>query len=120
MDYCHNKKLVPFARHLRKEMTKEERRLWFGFLSGYRIRFIRQKVIGQYIVDFYCAKANLVIEIDGSQHYEESTMRNDAKRTEFFNSLGLTVLRIANNEITQNFNGVCEFINKTVEKYTNK
>ena len=68
----HNKQLVPLARQLRKEMTKEERHLWYDFLRMYPIRFSRQKVLGKYIVDFYSAQARLVVELDGSQHYEET------------------------------------------------
>ena len=70
MDRKHNSKIVPFAKELRKNMTKEERHLWYDFLKTYPVRFLRQKVLGRYIADFYCAKANVVIELDGSQHYE--------------------------------------------------
>ena len=72
-----NSKLKNFARSLRSNMTEEERRLWYTFLSGYPVRFMRQKIIGGYIVDFYCSKAKLVIEIDGSQHYDDSGMLYD-------------------------------------------
>ena len=71
MDRKHNNKIVPFAKELRKNMTKEERHLWFDFLKEYPLKFTRQKVLGKYIADFYCAKANVVIELDGSQHYED-------------------------------------------------
>ena len=71
MDRKHNNKIVPFAKELRKNMTKEERHLWYDFLRSYPIKFTRQKVLGKYIADFYCAKANVVIELDGSQHYED-------------------------------------------------
>lgn len=64
-----NKQLVPFARELRKEMTKEERHLWYDFLRTYSVRFTRQKILGRYIADFYCAEAKLIIELDGSQHF---------------------------------------------------
>ena len=83
MDRIHNKQIVPLAKELRKNMTKEERHLWYDFLKNYPVRFLRQKIIGNYIVDFYCSKANLVIELDGSQHYEESGIVSDLKRTEF-------------------------------------
>ena len=95
-----NKALVPFAKQLRKEMTKEERHLWYDFLREYPIRFKRQKVIGKYIVDFYCATAQLVVELDGSQHYEAENMKEDKERTAFLENYGLTVLRIPNNEVT--------------------
>ena len=83
MQSKHNKQLVPLAKQLRKEMTKEERHLWYDFLRNYPIRFSRQKVLGRYIADFYSAKAKLVIELDGSQHYESEAMEKDAERTEF-------------------------------------
>ena len=71
MDYKHNKEIVPLAKTLRKNMTKEEKHLQYDYLKEYPIRFIRQKIIGKYIVDFYCAKAKLVIELDGSRHYDD-------------------------------------------------
>ena len=116
MQYKHNKKLVPNAKQLRKEMTKEERHLWYDFLKEYPIRFLRQKVIGNYIVDFYCAKANLVVELDGSQHYEEENITKDNERTEFLEKYGLTIIRIPNNEVNNNFRGVCEYIDLLVRQ----
>ena len=83
----HNKQLVPLAKQLRKEMTKEERHLWYDFLRGYPIRFSRQKVLGKYIADFYNAKAKLVIELDGSQHYENDNMQKDTERTDFLKKI---------------------------------
>ena len=112
----HNKQLVPLAKQLRKEMTKEERHLWYDFLRGYPIRFSRQKVLGKYIADFYSAKAKLVIELDGSQHYENDNMQKDAERTDFLKKYGLTVIRIPNNEINENFQGVCEYIDSAVKQ----
>ena len=116
MDRKHNKNLVPFARELRKNMTKEERHLWYDFLCQYPVRFLKQKVLGQYIVDFYCAKANLVIELDGSQHYEPEELKKDAERTAWLAGYGLTVLRIPNNEVMRNFTGVCEYIDRLVQE----
>ena len=110
----HNKELVANARILRKEATKEERHLWYDFLRDYPVRFTRQKVLGRYIVDFYCASARLVIELDGSQHYEEENAAMDAQRTRFLEQYGLRVIRIPNNEVNQNFNGVCEYIDRIV------
>ena len=112
----HNKQLVPLARKLRKEMTKEERHLWYDFLRTYPVRFSRQKVLGKYIADFYSAKAQLVIELDGSQHYEDSNTEKDVERTEFLESYGLTVIRIPNNEVNSNFRGVCEYIDTVVKQ----
>ena len=95
-------------------MTKEERKLWYNFLRNYPVRFLRQKVIDQYIADFYCHDARLVIELDGSQHYEERGLLRDAIRSERLESRGLTVLRIPNNAVNQNFTGVCEYIDLIV------
>ena len=105
-----NPKLTDNAKNLRKNMTKEERHLWYDFLRDYPIRFLRQKVIDNYIVDFYCHEARLIIELDGSQHYEERNHIKDAIRTEKFEDRYLTVIRIPNNEINHNFRGVCEYI----------
>ena len=116
MQSKHNKQLVPFAKKLRVEMTKEERHLWYDFLRGYSVRFSRQKVLGRYIVDFYSAEAKLVIELDGSQHFDEANMENDAIRTQFLESYGLKIIRIPNNEIFQNFRGVCEYIDRVVKQ----
>ena len=116
MQSKHNKRLVPFAKQLRKEMTKEERHLWYDFLRNYPVRFSRQKILGRYIVDFYSAEAMLVIELDGSQHFEESTAEKDAERTAFLEGYGLKILRIPNNEVSKNFQGVCEYIDIAVRQ----
>ena len=110
MDRKHNSEMVPFAKELRKNMTKEERHLWYDFLKTLPITVNRQKVIGNYIVDFYIATAKLVIEVDGSQHYEEKGVENDAKRDVFLNGLGIKVLRYSNLDVNQRFEGVCEDI----------
>ena len=116
MQSKHNKQLVPFAKQLRKEMTKEERHLWYDFLRTYPVRFSRQKVLGKYIADFYSAEAKLVIELDGSQHYEELNLEKDTDRTTFLEGYGLTVIRIPNNEVMRNFRGVCEYIDGAVRQ----
>ena len=116
MESKHNKALVPNARNLRKNMTKEERHLWYDFLRNYPVRFLRQRVIGRYIADFYCAAAKLVIELDGSQHYEEENAAYDRRRTEDLEQYGIRVIRIANNEVSGNFSGVCEFIDEQVKR----
>ena len=116
MQSKHNKQLVPLAKQLRKEMTKEERHLWYDFLRTHPVRFSRQKVLGKYIADFYSAEAKLVIELDGSQHYEDSNVVKDAERSVFLEGYGLTIIRIPNNEITRNFRGVCEYIDAAIRQ----
>ena len=116
MEYKQNSKLVEKARNLRKNMTKEERHLWYDYLKDHPVRFYRQKILGKYIVDFYCADAKLVIELDGSQHYDPGEMEKDAHRTAFLEHYGLTVIRIPNNEVMQNFRGVCEYIDAYINK----
>ena len=91
-------------------MTKEERHLWYDFLKKLPVSFHRQKVIGEYIVDFYCASAGLVIELDGSQHYDENGKVSDAKRDEYMSNLGLNVKRYSNLEINDMFDSVCSDI----------
>ena len=116
MQSKHNKQLVPLAKQLRKEMTKEERHLWYDFLRNYPVRFSRQKVLGKYIADFYSAEAKLVIELDGSQHYEDKNTQEDEMRTAFLEGYGLSVVRIPNNEVSKNFRGVCEYIDLIVKQ----
>jgi len=105
-----NKKLTERAVKLRNEMTPQERKLWFLFLKNHEPKFYAQRIIGSFIVDFYCAKAKLVIEIDGSQHFEEQGMAYDRERTEYLESLGLRVQRFTNREIDQDFTSVCNKI----------
>ena len=95
---------------LRKNMTKEERHLWYDFLRGHPARFSRQKVLGKYIADFYSAKAKLVIELDGSGHYTEEGRQYDRERTAFLEEYGLSIIRIPNTEIHENFKGACDYI----------
>ncbi len=116
MDWKHNKNNVPFARQLRKNMTQEERHLWYDFLRTYPIKFLRQKTIGRYIVDFYCAEAQLVVELDGSQHFMDKYIGADEERTKYLEQYGITVLRIPNNEVFRNFRGVCEYIDEVVKQ----
>ncbi len=116
MQRKHNKVIVPAAKMLRKNMTKEENHLWYDYLRAYPVRFMRQRVIGKYIVDFYCATAKLVIELDGSGHYTEAGKEYDEERTNFLEGYGLTVIRITNTEIHNNFRGVCEYIDSLVKQ----
>ena len=97
-------------------MTKEERHLWYDFLRTYPIRFLRQKVIDNYIVVFYCREARLIIELDGSQHYEEKGLLKDKIRTEKIENRNLTVIRVPNNEVNKNFRSVCEYIDFFVKE----
>ena len=118
MYHPRNDQLLSNARKLRREMTKEEGILWYQFLRAYPMRFRRQEIIGNYIADFYCSKAKLVIELDGSQHYEKAQQLHDAIRTEHMTELGLTVLRIPNNAVNSNLSGVCDYIDKAVGELT--
>ena len=112
----HNPELTSNAKALRKAMTKEENRLWYQFLRGYPVRFYRQKVLGRYIVDFYCAKARLVVELDGSQHFEADGLARDAARDRFLRDYGLTVLHFPNNDVNERFRAVCEAIDLAVKE----
>ena len=96
-------------------MTREEKHLWYDFLRNYPIRFLRQKVIDNYIADFYCHDARLVIELDGSQHYSDKGLIKDKIRTEVIESRNIKVVHIPNSEINRNFNGVCEYIDMLVK-----
>ena len=112
----YNKANIPFAKALRKNMTPWERKLWYEYLRDYPVRFQRQKAIGNYIVDFYCAKAQLVIELDGGGHYTPEQAKKDNLRTKELEAMNLNVLRICNLDIDQNFRGVCEYIDIVVKK----
>ena len=108
---------VVLARNLRKNMTPWERKLWYEFLREYPVRFQRQKPIGDFIVDFYCAKARLIVELDGSQHYSKTDMLKDKIRTEKLEKFNLTVIRIPNSEIDENFAEICDYIDDYVRKH---
>ena len=108
--------LTPYAQKLRREMTKEERHLWYDFLAALPIHFRRQKVLGRYIVDFYCADARLVIELDGGQHYEDTAQRRDAVRDLWMKRQSLAVLRYSNADIEENFEGVCADIIRYISR----
>ena len=107
MNQTNNPKLRKSAQKLRREMTKEERRLWYDFLKQLPVTINRQKVIGRFIVDFYCASAKLVIELDGSQHYESEGAAPDRERDRALEQLGITVVRYSNDDVNRNFDGVC-------------
>ena len=111
----YNKANIPLAKALRKNMTPWERKLWYEFLREYPIRFQRQKAIGNYIADFYCAKASLIVELDGGGHYTAEQMEKDEVRTTELGEINLKVLKICNLDIDRNFSGVCEYIDLTVK-----
>ena len=110
-----NGNLTELSRTLRKNATKEENLLWFRFLRKYPVRFHRQYVIENYIVDFYCHKAKLVVELDGSQHCDPDEMEYDRKRTKYLHSQGLEVLRFSNLDVMRQFQSVCEEIDNAVK-----
>ena len=118
MSLSYDAKLIDRAKALRKDPTPQERRLWYDFLRAYPVRFQRQRVIDSYIVDFYCHKARLVIEIDGSQHYEPQEQEYDAQRTAALEKQGLLVIRFSNREINLQFQAVCEKIDQLVREMT--
>ncbi len=109
-----NKKLKGFSRALRNNATEQENRLWYQMLRTYPVQFNRQRVIGDFIVDFYCDKAKLVIELDGSQHYQVTGEAKDIKRDAHLESLGLKVLRFSNADVNEHFYEVCTVIDNTV------
>ncbi len=116
MEHRYNQKLVPNARYLRKNMTPEERHLWYDFLRNYPVRFKRQMILGNYVADFYCAKAKLVIELDGNQHDWEGVDSYDRVRTDYMEkNFGLAVIRISNDDIWRNFHDVCKYIDNLVK-----
>ena len=112
----HNQRLTSRSQQLRKNMTKEERRLWYEYLRSYPVRFRRQVTCGTYILDFYCAAAKLAVELDGSGHYEENQQVYDEKRRIFFENMGIHILRFANTDVMQNLSGVCQMIDRIVNE----
>ena len=115
MNKTNNKKLTSISQTLRRNMTAEERHLWYDFLKTLPVTVHRQKVIGNYVVDFYCAAIKTVIEIDGSQHYFKKGIESDKERDEYLSRLGIKVLRYSNLDIRRNFKGVCEYIDSVVK-----
>ena len=117
MSLDYNKKNITLAKNLRKNATPQEKHLWYDFLANYEIRFQRQKAINNFIADFYCHKAKLVIEIDGSGHYTDKSIKADEFRTDILEGLGLKIIRFTNDQINKNFRGVCEYIDATVKAF---
>ena len=112
----HNPKLTLYARHLRKNMTKEECEVWYKYLRKYPYQFRRQVTIGEYILDFYCAEAKLAVELDGSQHFTAEGKRHDETRTRFLESQGIRVLRYSNSTVMKNLQSVCSDIDRVVRQ----
>lgn len=115
MSLPYNGDLIKYAKELRKNATPWERKLWCYFLKDYSVRFQRQKVICNYIVDFYCAKANLAIELDGGGHFTEEKMKSDCKRTDSLLKLNVKVIRFSNLDVDKNFYEVCSQIDREVK-----
>ena len=111
----YDSRLKKNARALRGDMTPQERRLWYTFLRAYPVKFYRQRIVGNYIVDFYCPRAALAVELDGSQHFESSGVRHDMRRDAELTAMGLLVLRFSNEEVNRNFSAVCAEIDRHVK-----
>ena len=107
MNEIHNKKLTGISKILRRNMTPEEKHLWYDFLKDLPVTVNRQKVIGNYVVDFYCARTKIVIELDGSQHYDSNGQKSDSERDKYLRELGITVLRYSNSDIHHKFDSIC-------------
>ncbi|MBR3763735.1 MAG: endonuclease domain-containing protein [Clostridia bacterium] len=111
-----NPAILPRARALRKNMTPQERHLWYDFLRDYPVKIYKQRPIESFIADFYCSSALLVIEIDGSQHFTEQGLAYDRERSAIFQSYGIQVIRFTNHEVDTQFNSVCSQIMRTIKE----
>ena len=116
MSLPYNKELIPLAKQLRNNATPQENRLWYEYLKDYPLRFQRQKVIHEFIVDFYCHSARLVIELDGDQHGQPEKALRDVIRTKELESMGLRVLRFTNHEVDNSLEAVCYSINRAIRE----
>ena len=112
----YNRKMRERTRELRKNMTPQEKHLWYDYLSTYDIKIYRQRSIGGFIVDFYCSKVKLAIEIDGSQHYTEEGIEYDKERNFVLKKYGVETIRFSNLDIDRNFEGVCQEIDKVIKE----
>ncbi|MBR5225716.1 MAG: endonuclease domain-containing protein [Clostridia bacterium] len=110
----YERKMIPRAKELRKTMTPQETKLWYGFLKNYPVRFQRQKTISSFIADFYCFKAKLIVEVDGAQHYTAQGKAYDLERSAILDRYGLMVIRFTNQEVEEHFQSVCTRIARTV------
>lgn len=111
----YNGKLLPYARRLRREMTPHERKLWYMFLRHYPVKIYKQRIIGSFIVDFYCASACLAIELDGSQHYTPEALAYDFERSVYLTKQGVEVLRYTNSDVDTDFDTVCHHIDQQIQ-----
>ena len=116
MSLKYEHKNIAYAKELRKNATAEEKHLWYDFLSKYPVRFQRQKAIDHFIADFYCHRAKLIVELDGSQHFSPEGMSRDKFRTETLEGYDLKIIRFTNRDIRENFRGVCEYIDLVVNE----
>ena len=119
-DMRHDPKLTSRAQQLRRNMTKEERRLWYEYLRTYPYQFRRQVAVGNYILDFYCAAARLAVELDGSQHFSEAGWKYDQNRTADLENRGILVIRFSNTEVLRNLSGVCRQIDMAIANRVNR
>jgi len=114
MSLNYDKTLIPYAKKLRREMTRQEKHLWYDFLSGYPVRFQRQKTIDRFIADFYCHKAKLIIELDDSRNYTAHGTEYNDEKTAALTDLGLRIIRFSSFDIDKNFDAVCWAIDAAV------
>ena len=115
-----NNKLLNVAKILRRNMTRQEKHLWYGFLRYYPVKIYKQRIIDHFIADFYCHSARLVIELDGSQHYTNRGKTHDSARTEILEKYGICVLRFSNKDVDDNFEGVCRMIDRVINERIEK
>ena len=114
-----NNNLLHIAKMLRRNMTRQEKHLWYDFLQHYPVKIYKQRIIDNFIADFYCHQARLVIELDGSQHYTQQGSAYDAARSEILERYGLYVLRFSNKDVEEQFEGVCCMIDETIKERMN-
>ena len=110
-----NPELKEYAVKMRKNQTSEEKKVWYQILKGRVPKFHRQRIIGNYIVDFFCPKLKLIIEIDGYQHFYEENKEYDQKRTEYLEGLGFYVLRFENTDVNKDIEEVRYIINNVCD-----
>ena len=116
LKWFYNKDINNLAKSLRKQMTRQERHLWYDFLRNYSVKLYRQRIIDNYVADFYCPAAKLVIELDGGQHYDDIMMVEDKQRTSIIKQYGVDVIRIPNNEVDSNFYNVCTYLDNIIKE----